>query len=400
MGLRSSGVEDSTARGPLLPISASRPPAAGRRSVPAASVCLVCALGSSAARADAAPQFNLRWLAPAGCASVDQVRASVLELAGTDVPAPVNAYASIKHTREGFHLSLVTYRAGQRGQRELAAPTCAALVEAVTVILAIAIDPELLTRSELASAEPLRVDAPAPEAASLAAPKTSPGGDAAQAPAQRPGTPPPELVAEDRSFVGNEGFASGGGEGSSTQVLASLAGAVESGTMPGLGFGFTARVGGRFGRYRLETQLSRYLSRRATGMDPSKGAELTISSVGMWACFRAIPGRELGSSAPGAGFKDSNPRIEAGPCLGAELGQLDAIGFGIASPARGRSSYAGAGGALRLGATANPWLSLDLRLEGVMLLHRPTFVVDELGPVHRPDAWSLRASLGAEVSFP
>lgn len=370
-----------------------------RRSAHAASVCCFYVLSGSAAWADAAPQFSLRWIAPAGCASVEEVRASVLELAGSEAPAPVNAYASVKQSRAGFHLSLVTYRAGQRGQRELSAPTCAALVEAVTVILAIAIDPELLTRSELADTEPLPPAGPGVEAVSLPLPKPSGAGAAAQGLAQRRPPRLPEPSAESDSFAAREGFA-GGSDDSSTQVLASLGAAVESGTMPGLGFGFTARVGGRFGRYRLETQLSRYLSRRATGVDPSKGAELTISSVGIWGCFRAIPAREVGVGAPGTPLEDTNPRIEAGPCVGAELGQLDAIGFGIAAPARGRSSYAGSGGALRLGATASPWLSLDLRLEGVVLLHRPTFVVAELGPVHRPDAWSLRASLGAEVLFP
>jgi hypothetical protein len=364
----------------------------------ALAVGLLCALSSSAAWADAAPQFNLRWTGPRGCPPVDEVRASVLELAGSEAPAPVTAYVSVKQTRQGFHLSLVTYRAGQRGQRELSAPTCAALVEAVTVILAIAIDPELLTRSDLADAEPVRAASVAgEEVASLTLPQALPETDAIPVPPAR--FAPPQ-AAQEAGFADDEGFAPDGAEGSSNQVLASAAGAVESGTMPGLGFGFTARVGGRFGRYRLETQLSRYLSRRAVGADPSKGAELTVSSVGIWGCFRAIPSRELGLSPPGVPYTDLNPRIEAGPCLGAELGQLDAVGFGIAAPARGRSSYAGTGGALRLGATANSWLSLDLRLEGVVLLHRPTFVVDELGPVHRPDAWSLRGSLGAEVLFP
>jgi hypothetical protein len=98
--------------------------------------------------------YELTWAAPEQCPNVEQVRTRVDELlahAPTAVGEPIVADVRVIEGPSGFvaHLQL---RSGQsEGRRELGDPDCRELTEAVALIVALAVDPELMSRE----AEPI-----------------------------------------------------------------------------------------------------------------------------------------------------------------------------------------------------------------------------------------------------
>lgn len=382
-------------------------------------------------------EFVLVWDAPPECPRADVVRKQVLKRVGAQRgDLALKVHAAVTREELLFRVRLHTYRAGQRGLRTLEAPTCSALVDAIAVIVALAVGetlPEETSGSEgslveqgrtprraatakneraaapgtaaAAAAETEAVDpdarapmvqaGPAPnEVATAASPSPPPPGDRESA--APPNTDSKPAVIDDSGDTTGRAFTDLGLQG-----VASLAGSVESGVLPGLGFGVTLRGGARFRRIRVEGALSRWFARQAQSSTPGRGADVDGMSLATWGCFRAVPGHtapvpRLRSALP----PDDAPAIEAGPCLGVELGQLHARSFGVSDAGSGSASYAALGGGLRLGATASDWLSLDVRFEALRVLHRPEFRVENLGVVHEPALWSLRAALGAEAYFP
>jgi hypothetical protein len=110
-------------------------------------------------------RYELSWDAPAQCPSVEQVRARVDELLvvapaeGEAIAAEVQVVAS----EAGFVASL-RLRSGEReGLRELGDPDCRELAEALALIIALAVDPELMSREPVdEEPEPITAEQPEP----------------------------------------------------------------------------------------------------------------------------------------------------------------------------------------------------------------------------------------------
>jgi hypothetical protein len=94
-------------------------------------------------------RYELAWAAPQECPKIDEVRARVDELlahAPAAVGEPIVADVRVTAGPSGFvaHLQL---RSGEtEGRRELGDPDCRELGEAVALIVALAVDPELMSR--------------------------------------------------------------------------------------------------------------------------------------------------------------------------------------------------------------------------------------------------------------
>lgn len=370
--------------------------------------------------------FILVWNAPPECPAGEVVREEINKRLGSRQRGLVlRASATVTREASAFRVQLQTYDNRQRGVRELEAPTCEALVEAISLIVALAVDPALLGQEEGSEEE-----GSPPEEPALADPidRLAPGtGDEPGAPGTQAGGQNSGESAPNREAAGSRGAAPKGAQGPSTspnrhsgvppedpgaepagrlfrdlglQGVASLAGSLESGILPGLGFGITARGGMRLRRVRLEAAISRWFERK-TSSAAGPGTKVGGMSLATWGCFRAVPAHtapvpRLRSALP----PDDAPAIEASPCVGAEFGRLDVESFGVSDPSKANGSYFAAGGALRLGATAAEWLSLDVRFEALRVLHRPEFEVENIGVIFQPRNWSLRAALGAEAYFP
>lgn len=90
-------------------------------------------------------------------------------------------------------------------------------------------------------------------------------------------------------------------------------------------------------------------------------------------------------------------RFELSGCVGAELALIRGKGVGVSGArATVRSWFAvvaGAGVHVFVTPLWSVWLGVDL----LASLHRPVFYVAPLGPLHRPEAFGVRGSLGIEM---
>jgi hypothetical protein len=89
--------------------------------------------------------------------------------------------------------------------------------------------------------------------------------------------------------------------------------------------------------------------------------------------------------------------VELSPCLGYELGDLHATGFGVTTPGSGDQVWS----ALRPGLVFS-WapirqLAIAARVEAVVPFDRETFVLSNVGSVWRPNAVAGRLGLGLEL---
>jgi hypothetical protein len=119
---------------------------------------------------------------------------------------------------------------------------------------------------------------------------------------------------------------------------------------------------------------------------PSAGGTVSLVAGSLGACLDVL------------GITASRP-FELGPCGGFELGRLHAAGFGVSSPSEASTVWA----APKLGGHF-AWspirrLAFVARLDAAFPLRRPTFVLENVGPVHRPSAVVGRAAGGVELRF-
>jgi len=99
---------------------------------------------------EAAPtRYRLSWEAPDRCPTVEQVRGRIDELlayAPADAGEPIVAEVRVIGGESGFVASLRMQTGASEGRRELGDVDCRELGEAVALIVALAVDPELMSR--------------------------------------------------------------------------------------------------------------------------------------------------------------------------------------------------------------------------------------------------------------
>jgi hypothetical protein len=161
------------------------------------------------------------------------------------------------------------------------------------------------------------------------------------------------------------------------------------GTMQGVSGAIEPWAGVVVGPARLEVGASFWPGNTAeSAARPRSGGTLDLVAGSLTACALLPP------LARAAG-----PHFEVDvPCAGLELGRMHAEGYGVSDPGDGSALWA----ALRGGAAAAwivaPWVRLRLRLEAVVPLRRPRFVLGGVGDVHEPGV-AARAALGLELAL-
>lgn len=176
---------------------------------PAIAACVGLFCASWSARADAAP-FELDWAAPTGCPSGEQVAEATRARLGEpslDVPAEFFVHGAARRAAGGYVVTLALRDAAGSplGEREVkvAKPICAAILEPVSLVLAmmiaVALPPSPLPG---ASAERDRAEVPpAPPPPPAPAPLPTPPPAPAPAPAPPPPPPPPPPELPSRRFM-------------------------------------------------------------------------------------------------------------------------------------------------------------------------------------------------------
>jgi hypothetical protein len=350
------------------------------RGIGLGALALVATAPLGAARAEV-PRLSLRWSAPPGCPSEARVVSEVDRLLGKSAARPrepLRVSAMIDEDPPGrFRVSLETRGEGGPRLRVLHASSCQALADAAAVIIALAIDPEAVA----AAPEP---PPPAlPPSPPPALPPAAPPSPAPSSPRPLSSRPPPARVSP-RGLVSARPPRPPPARRASVPVLFHVQGWVlgDVGSLPGASFAAGGALGLSVASFRIEAGAGAFPSRAAVIVNrPTAGGDVSLVLGSLGACRDVLSSR----------------RFEIAPCLGAELGRLHAEGFGVSSPASGSALWS----ALKAGGSFS-WVpvsrfALSLRLDAVVPLARPAFVLDNVGPVFRSGPVAGRIGLGIEA---
>jgi len=330
-----------------------------------------------AVQVPAPPEIALEWAAPKECPDREAVLTAISRRLGRPLE-PGEAEVEARVVRDGARGFTLRLRltAGERGEtREVADPSCAALADAVAVLVAAAVEPASLARppEPVEAPEPAPIEAPAPEPAPVDAPAPAPEPEPLAEPIapEGPPTPAPEPVPPRRS-KGPGGFVRvhGGGElGAVPQVTGAV------GVAGGL----------LWPRWRLEVQGLYVVpqEREVARLEATVRVELFAAAV--HGC------RRLGRGA-----------IEVPLCVGLEAGAMRGEARG---PPSGRAAFQGwlggvlgAGVAWHAGARWGLWGAVQMALTPL----RPRFELSNSTTAEElwlPGPVSGRLLLGVEIRF-
>jgi hypothetical protein len=146
-------------------------------------------------------------------------------------------------------------------------------------------------------------------------------------------------------------------------------------TLPGLGWGATARAGLATGGFHVDLSAA-YFPPTNARVDAIR-AELELFEVGLRGCY-LLASRDLA----------------LGPCLRAALGRMAAASVSVPPPTTGSARYQALSAALeaRVRLVEQLWLIGDAAL--IWNQRRPLFMVSGGAVLHQPDTLGLRLGLG------
>ncbi len=316
----------------------------------------VLVFGTTEGVARAADALHFRWTAPDGCPNEADVRAASLrgvDAESADETLEVEALVeTIDAAEKPWRVKLSTRRGESRGEREIVAGTCDGVAEATAVLVALA-----MSSRDVAFELPI-------EEASRPSGESRPPDDSRPSDAKRAARSPSRSRAR--------AFAFG----------ASLA--ADSSALPRFAVGGSLTAAWTPGRARLELDGRVWSSQSASMATSSTGARFSMRTLGGRACWSAV----------------RSGALEVSPCAGADVNFVTGAGYGTTRDVEGDAAWTviAAGGLVRLRLT--PWLALRSRIEAAVPVTRPTFVVENVGDLHQPSAWTGLVSVGLEVNFP
>jgi hypothetical protein len=314
---------------------------------------------------------EITWDAPPQCGTQTAVQEGVRRHLGdsaiTDAAAPGPIVARVRPLDDRFEL-VVTF-ADDRGERRLVVDTCDAAVRAAAFVVAITIDPQLMSSDDAPSVVvpvPNTTEAPTDATSTTGATEPPPRATSPVIVAPPPSTPPPTIAA---------------------RGLVQAGAAAHVGILPTPTAGFLAGAGVAWPRARLVVGYVRWFpSRTRLAARPSVGAELSVHAA---------------TATAGPVFRFDT--IELPLRAGVELGRLSAAGFGTDRDHVAHSTWL----ALTLG-TGFHWVPKALRGHGALVVQidgaaaplRPRVVVDDGQTLFPLGAFGFRAALLLEGRFP
>jgi hypothetical protein len=320
---------------------------------------------------------TLEWKATPECSDGPHVLEQVGRILGegTGTRRQVTARVDVGTGDGGaWRVTLVVEADGASHQRNFEAESCQAVVDAVALILAIDVDPQVATRAAASGAEPGAVPAVAPATATVPPPAPPPTTAVA--------TPPP--LAPPRAPTSTPTSRAAGRTPLDFVIGASFA--ADVGSLPNLGAGANLAVGAQRGGWRFELDGSYWGPQTANSSTSPGGATF-----------------QLGSGNARAAYLWSLRSFSLGPLLDVGLEGMHAQGQDGTKDNRHPTQFwalVGAGGLV----TFRPFAPLALRLvlESEIPLPDPSFVV--LNPGSQAQVYTVsqvigRAMIGAEIKF-
>ena len=358
-----------------------------------AAACAACAAGRATAdEAPAAQPITLRWSAPGACPGEDAVRASVERLlGGSPQPSQRALLADGRVEVEGedrLRLTLTLASGTSRTSRTLRSATCATLVEAGALLIALAFDPEAVAAEGARREEAPAAPAPVPPQAS---PAPTPEPPQASPPPQPPPVPPLAPREAQRTPAPRPRGAPGAPPAPAVGWGPLAAALLDVGSLPAPAPGVRVGLAIQAGAYRVEPLFEAWAASRATlAGRPGAGASLRLLVGAVRACRRLWP------------WHGRDARAAASACAGFELGEMHAEGFGVLLPDQGGALWAAPRAEARFELRLASWLALTADAGAAAPLDRRPFVLRLAGErtvAHLPAAASLRGAVGLAARF-
>lgn len=339
---------------------------------------------------------TVRWEAPPGCGTADELRERVTRQLGT-LEAGIEIVGRVRRS-EGLHvLELELVVGGERQQRSFSAVECRTLLDAAAIVSSAALGPSAadettegpvramgpvvvpeptavppppattnVRATEPRPAKPVRTSTSATtQGAASARGGASPGPTLAPA-ASTPRKPTPEATAIPRSArLGQWLVSARGGLGYDGTLAA---------PMGSLGFGRAWR------RWRAQLLLDAF-GGRADG--PRGGLDLRVVTVSPRACAT------IRTRAP----------IELSPCAGVAVGPAVGRGRDVPNARTAVVPWLAANLDFGVRMVPRPWLAVGIELSNYALLGRPRFVLSDQRTVYRAGPAGSRALLTLELRF-
>lgn len=248
----------------------------------------------------------------------------------------------------GLDITLVSDEGVLR--RHLEGASCREVTEAGIVVVALALDGLELPPEESPRQAPTREPAPIPleEEEDTEAPATTVRGR--------------DLL--DLSFV--------------------LGGGIDTSSLPHVGGGLLGGLVLSIGRFELEIQ-GVYLPRSeasSVANHLTAGGIFWLWAIGARACYEPL-----------------HTVFELSLCVGVEAGQVGARGTGIERPRQDLSTWVAPEVAFVAAWRPHRRFGLRFDITALVPVTRPTFIIDDVGEVHRTPPFTLRLALSAEVHF-
>ena len=326
----------------------------------------------------------VEWNAPAACPDAGAVTETVERYVRRPLLAegePIEASGVVTGPPEGpFTLALrLGAPDGTTEERTLSDRDCAVLADAAALMIAVALDPEVVLPTP---ESPATDEAPPPQK-----PEPRPESKPAPQPRKQPPPTPKPAAARPDCLPGPTLLKRPAAERNRLRPTCGAVGAMFGlliGPLPSLAPGVGGYLAALWPRLRLELGASHWFEQSARGdADEAIGADLRLTVADLGACYR------LGFRRAGFGF-----------CGRGTIGVMRGIGVGIVNPREDRLFWSTLGLGVRAGWSPVRRLGMFARATVWAPIRTTRFSVGGVGVVHEPSLIGFSALAGAEVRFP
>lgn len=330
--------------------------------------------------AKAKPQtLELIWNAPEGCPDDAHVLAAIQRLMGTTESqgaAPLSVQGDIESRGETLVLKLVWRTASMQAERNMESSSCDELARAAALVVALAADPSSaeVTAPEQESAPREQSFAPGVPASA----RSTPAIPSRALPAAIPDTPlvasPPPEVPGDFSSAPSARSSSRSRARATTRALLAL----DTGSLPRTAEGAAVGAGLGLGLLVFQAELALFMPQQKVVSEGA--AALWLSTLSVRPCLDW-----------------SLSRLRVSPCAALELDLLVGQGEAVDDRQVGAAWFPRFGGGAELGYPLSKqfaWIADAWLLAGPW---RPTFVLQDVVPVHQPNLLVGRWTTGLEL---
>jgi len=286
------------------------------------------------------------WTAPAECPSQDQVESEIARLVGGDLRLRQASALRAEVTVSGgpiWSADLTTEQAGQKGYRNIAAPSCQAAADAIALIIALSIDPDAVAASDQGTG------ASAPPPVVLQAPRHEERHD------ERP-----------------------------LRIVASVHGQGRLGASPAADLGVGVGIGLAGARWRTDLRWT-------YGLRHDQVASLSSGAAGR---FNLATGSLTGCMDAGL------VAVALGPCAVVEAGRASVTGYGATAGFSRDVPWVALGGGAFSSLPLSKHLRASMELDVLLPLYRPDYVFADMpGVVFKAPAVGARALFDVSWEF-